>query len=77
MAVAVEERALLEECYMRMQKIAFAFNAFTGNRAEMTEPGTLTDAELLGEMNEALEQADKLIQSAMQNPMLSMILKRM
>lgn len=76
MYTLTEERALIIECYTRMQEISQIFNRLAGKQANVRIPETMSDGEMLREMRDALVAVESQIGPALESPMIQMLLKR-
>lgn len=76
MSVATEERALLVSAHSEMREIARLLLSLRGATAEYRDSSEMTDAEILTEMRDALQNARAEIVPALEHPMIKMLLKR-
>lgn len=75
MTAITEERALLVETHAAMREIAATLVSVQGGTVDYRASSDMTDAEILVEMRDALQAAQREILPALQHPMIKPMLK--
>lgn len=78
MNAITEERALLVECYTAMREIAVMFASVQKvSTSEPRDVDTMSEADMLTEMRDALHAVEQQIGPALKTPMVKQMLKMM